>query len=342
MSYGPYRIQPEGRAIQVGEESQFLTGEREESPSITEGQGYRTATHICQGCGAAFRNSRPAGRIVRFCSKQCRYKEAPYWVPCSKCHAALGLGAKKSTKILGRKEHVSMCQYWKRHCISSVPPKSGSWRKELVSKGINYVSREKKTDPKSGWWGDEMDAYAWMTEYYREMPDWSYFWTIHRQRITSKAYYHGLTEDQKRERNARIIEKRCPIEHRKRLKEWKAVKRKSDPEWNVAQVMRSRLSSIMKSNGAPSRSVTQMEQYIGCSLSELRNHLESRFTKKMNWKNYGTYWHVDHILPVSKFNHFDPKQVAQCWHFTNLAPLSATANIRKGARILNPQMSLLL
>jgi hypothetical protein len=341
MSYGPYRIQPEGREIQIGAQEQFVTRECEEGSGSEESQGYRTATHICQGCGAAFRNSRPAGRIVRFCSKQCRYKEAPYWVPCSKCHAALGLGCKKSRQLLGKKEYSSISIYWKKHGIVPALPKSGSWRKELVSKGINYVSREKKTDPKSGWWGDEMDAYAWMTEYYREMPDWSYFWTIHRQRITSKAYYHGLSDKEKAERNKRNSSRK-KYDQAKYLRDWKTEKRKSDPAWNVAQVMRSRLSSIMKSNGALSRSVTQMEQYIGCSLSELRNHLESRFTKKMNWKNYGTYWHVDHILPVSKFNHLDPNQVAQCWHFTNLAPLSATANIRKGARILNPQMSLML
>jgi len=339
MSYGPYRIQPEGREIQIGAQEQFVTGEYEEGSGSEESQGYRTATHICQGCGAAFRNSRPAGSIVRFCSKQCRYKEAPYWVPCSKCHAALGLGCKKSTKLIGKKDYTSVSQYWKRHGISSVLPKSGSWRKELVSKGIGYCSFEKK--PEVGWWGDAQTAALWIDGYKPKLPDWSYIWTLHKAVIASNRSYHALSPKEKTERNRRN-NKRKKYDQAQYLREWKAEKRKSDPAWNVAQVMRSRLSLMMKANGAPSRSVTQMEQYIGCSLSELRNHLESRFTKKMNWENYGTYWHVDHILPVSKFNHLDPNQVAQCWHFTNLAPLSATANIRKGARILNPQMSLLL
>ena len=40
-------------------------------------------------------------------------------------------------------------------------------------------------------------------------------------------------------------------------------------------------------------------QIIGCSISHLRTHLESKFKKGMNWENYGLYgWHIDHIIPL--------------------------------------------
>ena len=39
---------------------------------------------------------------------------------------------------------------------------------------------------------------------------------------------------------------------------------------------------------------------IGCSREEFLLHLEKQFTKEMNWENYGTYWEVDHIIPLSK------------------------------------------
>jgi hypothetical protein len=80
----------------------------------------------------------------------------------------------------------------------------------------------------------------------------------------------------------------------------------------------------------------------GCTAMQLRRHLESGFKRGMTWDNYGTHWHVDHILPVSSFDHTDPRQVAQCWHWTNLQPLEARANILKGDSITEPQMQLLL
>ena len=49
----------------------------------------------------------------------------------------------------------------------------------------------------------------------------------------------------------------------------------------------------------------------------------------MTWDNYGSYWHVDHIIPCCKFDLTDPEQQLKCFHYTNLQPLEATANLRK-------------
>jgi hypothetical protein len=104
--------------------------------------------------------------------------------------------------------------------------------------------------------------------------------------------------------------------------------------------LRSRLRVLMKTARRGGADVKCL--YIGCSTSQLSRHLESRFTKQMTWENYGTYWHVDHILPCASFDHTDPKQVAQCWHWTNLRPLEAKANMYKRDSITEPQMQLLL
>jgi len=37
------------------------------------------------------------------------------------------------------------------------------------------------------------------------------------------------------------------------------------------------------------------------NINDLEKHLQAQFTKEMNWKNYGTYWVVDHVIPISKF-----------------------------------------
>jgi hypothetical protein len=51
----------------------------------------------------------------------------------------------------------------------------------------------------------------------------------------------------------------------------------------------------------------------------------------MSWENYGK-WHIDHIKPLSLFDLEDPEQLKQACHYTNLQPLWAEENIRKGNR----------
>ena len=112
------------------------------------------------------------------------------------------------------------------------------------------------------------------------------------------------------------------------------------PEQKITHRLRCRFYAIMK--GVVRTPTKNFASLCGCTREYLKIHLELRFTKNMTWENYGNYWHIDHIIPVSKFDHFDKRQVRQCWHFTNLEPLEAKANISKSNKITRPQMSLTL
>ena len=79
---------------------------------------------------------------------------------------------------------------------------------------------------------------------------------------------------------------------------------------------------------------------LGCTVDHLKFHLESKFKRGMNWENYGRKWHIDHVLPCASFDLTDPRQQAICFHYTNLQPLEAKANIRKGKRLTDRQLSL--
>lgn len=62
-------------------------------------------------------------------------------------------------------------------------------------------------------------------------------------------------------------------------------------------------------------------ELLGYTYNELKEHIESLFTDEMTWSNYGE-WHVDHIIPLSKFDETTPIHIVNA--LSNLQPLWAT------------------
>jgi hypothetical protein len=53
----------------------------------------------------------------------------------------------------------------------------------------------------------------------------------------------------------------------------------------------------------------------------------------MTFENYGSYWHVDHVIPCSKFNFENEENIKDCFRWSNLQPLEAKLNISKQDKI---------
>lgn len=161
----------------------------------------------------------------------------------------------------------------------------------------------------------------------------------------NQTYYVSVTAKTcKRCHNKRVYKNRVSeknyIKNRSKMNLWRINKSAIDPAYKIQQNMRSRVSKIVKEvktykNGS-------FVKMFGCSKKHLIKHFESKFTSKMTWDNYGTYWHVDHIIPISSFDLTDPEQCKQANHWTNLQPLEAKRNIAKSNKIVAPQMNLML
>ena len=73
------------------------------------------------------------------------------------------------------------------------------------------------------------------------------------------------------------------------------------------------------------------------AIAEVRAHIEARFIEDMTWDNWGRgwggrrEWHLDHVRPLASFDLTDPAQLALACHYTNLQPLWAIDNLKKGA-----------
>jgi len=104
--------------------------------------------------------------------------------------------------------------------------------------------------------------------------------------------------------------------------------------------IRSRVFNAIKQGGG--RKPGRTFDITGCTVHQLKAWLESQFCARMSWDNYGRAWHIDHIMPCASFDLTKPEHVRQCFHYTNLRPLWARANIRKSDKITNPQLSLIL
>jgi hypothetical protein len=108
---------------------------------------------------------------------------------------------------------------------------------------------------------------------------------------------------------------------------------RSDPAFAMRLRLRSRLGRVIHRYMTGREATAVIDELLGCSWSELMCHLGSKFKTGMSWQNYGAKgWHIDHIKPLCAFDLTDPEQRAVAFHYSNLQPLWALDNMRKGGR----------
>ncbi len=137
--------------------------------------------------------------------------------------------------------------------------------------------------------------------------------------------------------SVKLRKKEYDIEYRKKNNLIINIKRKKkkeiDIQFKLKVNLRSRLSSYLKKH-LKNKKVSAISD-LGCSVDQLKAHLESKFQEGMNWANYSKHgWHIDHIIPLSKFDLTKKEDQAKACHYTNLQPLWAIDNLKKGGKIV--------
>jgi len=108
------------------------------------------------------------------------------------------------------------------------------------------------------------------------------------------------------------------------VRKYRLKRNRNDLIFRITGNLRHRVNQAIKGNNKSTKSL----KLIGCSIQNLKNHLELKFTKGMSWSNYGK-WHIDHIRPCVSFNLSKSKEQRKCFHYTNLQPLWARDNLVK-------------
>ena len=106
-----------------------------------------------------------------------------------------------------------------------------------------------------------------------------------------------------------------------------ALRKKKDPVFSLASGFRSRVGLEFRKKNFTKRS--SAFRILGCTFEQLQKHLEAQFLPGMTWKNRGE-WHIDHIVPLATAK--TEEDVVRLNHYTNLRPLWAIDNLKKGAK----------
>jgi len=105
--------------------------------------------------------------------------------------------------------------------------------------------------------------------------------------------------------------------------------KKQNLNYKLSGILRSRLYGALH-GGCKSGSAVKD---LGCSIEKFKLWIEMHWQDGMNWNNHGD-WHLDHKIPLSKFNLSDRQQLLLACHYTNIQPLWAFDNLSKNNKII--------
>lgn len=93
----------------------------------------------------------------------------------------------------------------------------------------------------------------------------------------------------------------------------------------------SRLGSSFRKEKLNAKNI---ESTLGYTNDQFKAHLESQFTGLMEWDNYGDYWEIDHIIPVSHYRKTMSGEglisiLITMNRLENLQPLTREDNLKK-------------
>lgn len=156
-------------------------------------------------------------------------------------------------------------------------------------------------------------------QFYNDNKDW----ILERSKTYHQKHYPRRKD--KQQEKARLKSK--TPEARQKNNERLKARREKDPTYRAVINLRRRCLNALKGQYKHGTTI----KLVGCSTDELQKHLESLWQEGMSWDNYGLHgWHIDHIKPLSSFNLTDKEEQQKAFHYTNLQPLWAEDNLKKG------------
>lgn len=99
-------------------------------------------------------------------------------------------------------------------------------------------------------------------------------------------------------------------------------RRKNDIKYKLTINLRNRIKKFFKGEISSSK-------YIECSMETFQQWLSYQFEQDMNFENYGTLWHLDHVIPCSLFDFNNELEKYYCFNWSNYRPLYKNKNLSR-------------
>ena len=97
-------------------------------------------------------------------------------------------------------------------------------------------------------------------------------------------------------------------ENKEHYNQYYKNRKKNDIQYKLSCRLRIRIHSAIKNNQKAGSAVKD----LGCSVAELKIHLESQFDPGMTWDNWSVEgWHIDHRIPVSSFDFTNEEEITK-------------------------------
>lgn len=142
----------------------------------------------------------------------------------------------------------------------------------------------------------------------------------------SKAYSKKVYARHKEKKAA--YRKKNAERDRPKNQERERARYKNDIQFRLSILLRKRLYGAIKFKSKKGSAV----KLLGMPVQDFIKYFENLFQPGMSWDNKGE-WHIDHRIPLASFNLEDAEELAKACHYTNLQPLWALDNIKKGAKL---------
>lgn len=208
----------------------------------------------------------------------------------------------------------SVCLYCSLVCKKVARAKSSERYRRKIGIPTRRKNFDSTTDYKRYWY-----------ETHKEL-------TKNRSKIRAKSEEYKAWAKEYREKNRETIRsnnKRYEERNRESLKMRRQERMSNDKRFRLRYLLRLRLNNALSGRYKNGSAVKD----LGCSVDEFVQHIESKFVKGMSWENRGA-WHLDHIKPLSSFNLEDRNELLKACHFSNIQPLWAKDNLKKGSKLI--------
>jgi hypothetical protein len=243
------------------------------------------------------------------------------WRPCITCHAALKLLPTESGRLIGWTDRGAR--------VARARKRLGLWLPNSFDRARIPVVKAGKANKSN--WGSGYKTRRGFCVSKKSSPERWLQWASHEELFALKALEQKVCWSKHS-----AFRSQMPLAKWRRVKTMSAQDRLNEYQrrrYNEDQNYRMRCAVRQATSRIKHRLPLDWdsEQILGASIEIVCGHIESLFERGMTWLNHGQ-WHIDHIMPLSKFDLTDPSQAKMAGNYKNLRPMWGILNIKKGGR----------